>query len=290
MTTYYIEKRQSMDTIKLTIPGFSIACRTWGNPQKPPVLALHGWLDNANSFAPLASYLENDFYFIAVDLPGHGHSSHLPEGCHYHFFDGIFVVIEIINALHIEKVHLLGHSMGACLASLVGGVIPERLSSLSLIEGLGPFSLPEETACQQLKEFTHLLNQKDKQTKGYDSINNAALARSFKGYVSFDIAKILCERSLIDRDGKFYWRHDPRLLVRSPLRMTEKQILSCLEEITVKTYLILSSNGFSFDPEITHNRIEAVKNLTVKKMDGGHHIHMEKPEAVSKLLAKFLSV
>ncbi|CAM2742383.1 lipase LipA (L.pneumophila) [Legionella steigerwaltii] len=278
-----------MNTLTLTIPGFSIACKAWGNPDKPTILALHGWLDNANSFAPLAPYLENNFHFVAVDLPGHGHSSHLPEGCHYHFFDGIFVVIEIINALKLDKVHLLGHSMGACLASLVGGVVPERFLSLSLIEGLGPFSNPAETACQQLREYAHFLAQKGKDSKGYDHIDSAALARAFKGYVSLDIAKILCERSLIEKKGKFYWRHDQRLLERSPLRMTETQILSCLQEITAKTYLLLSSRGFAFDTEIIDNRIKAVEKLTLKKMDGGHHIHMEQPEIISKLLADFIN-
>ncbi|WP_392536307.1 alpha/beta fold hydrolase [Legionella sp. 227] len=277
-----------MKMLTLAIPGFSIACKIWGNPDKPTILALHGWLDNANSFAPLAPYLENDFHFVAVDLPGHGHSSHLPKGCHYHFFDGIFIVIELINALKLDKVHLLGHSMGACLASLVGGVVPERFLSLCLIEGLGPFSHPAETACQQLREYAHFLVQKSKKSKGYDHINSAALARAFKGYVSLDIAKILCERSLIEKKGKFYWRHDQRLLERSPLRMTETQILSCLQEITAKTYLLLSSRGFAFDTEIMNTRIETVKNLTLKTMDGGHHIHMEQPEVISKLLADFM--
>lgn len=277
-----------MNTLTLSIPGFSIACKIWGNSDKPTILALHGWLDNANSFAPLATYLESDFQVVAVDLPGHGHSSHLPEGCHYHFFDGIFIVIEIINALKLDKVHLLGHSMGACLASLVGGVTPERFLSLSLIEGLGPFSNPAETACQQLREYAHVLSQKSKESKGYDHINSAALARAFKGYVSLDIAKILCERSLLENKGKFYWRHDQRLLVRSPLRMTETQILSCLREITAKTYLLLSSNGFSFDADIMNQRVQAVKDLTLKKMEGGHHIHMEQPEVISKLLASFI--
>ena len=274
-----------MNTLTLSIPGFSIACKIWGNPDKPTILALHGWLDNANSFAPLATYLESDFQVVAVDLPGHGHSSHLPEGCHYHFFDGIFIVIEIINALKLDKVHLLGHSMGACLASLVGGVATERFLSLSLIEGLGPFSNPEETACQQLREYAHVLSQKSKESKGYDHINSATLARAFKGYVSLDIAKILCERSLLENKGKFYWRHDQRLLVRSPLRMTETQILSCLREITAKTYLLLSSNGFSFDADIMNQRVQAVKGLTLKKMEGGHHIHMDQAEVISKLLA-----
>lgn len=277
-----------MKELNLTIPGFSIAGKTWGNPKKPAILALHGWLDNANSFALIAPYLQNDFYFIAVDLPGHGYSDHLPIGCNYHFFEAIFTIIELINALKLDKVHILGHSMGACLGSLLAGVVPERLLSLYLIEALGPFSAPAETACKQLKTYAHFLRLKNSaQSKGYQRFDDAVLARSAKGYVSLDIAQILCERALIEKDGVFYWRHDKRLLASSPLRMTEEQILSCLQNIQAKTELLLSSDGFYFDEKIIDNRIKMVKNIKVKKLNGGHHIHMEQPEVVSQLLADY---
>lgn len=277
-------------TFNLSIPGFTIACSERGNPKNPPILAIHGWLDNANSFTPIAKFLEEEFYLIAIDLPGHGHSSHLPEGCPYHFLDGIFIIIEILNALKMDKVHLLGHSMGACLASLVAGIVPERFLTLNLIEGLGPFSQPAETACNQLRGYAHLLPHKSKLNKGYDSVANAALVRAIKGYVSLDIAKILCERSLIEKEGRFYWRHDSRLLVRSSLMMTETQVLSCLQQITANTLLIMANQGFSFDPEISTNRIKAVKNLQLKEMIGGHHIHMEQPEMTSQLITEFIKM
>ncbi|HIC7378090.1 TPA: alpha/beta fold hydrolase [Legionella pneumophila] len=277
-----------MKTKILSIPGLSIACKIWGNPDNPPIFALHGWLDNANSFDDIAQYLQHDYYFIAVDLPGHGHSSHLPPGCIYHFTDGIFTVVEIINALGLNKLHLLGHSMGACLGSLVAGVAPDRFLSLSLIEGLGPFSHPAETACQQLPKYLDYLSQKQsKKAKGYNKFEHAALARSVKGYVSLDIAKSLCERGIQQENGLYYWRHDRRLLAPSPLQMTETQVLSCLTEIKAQTYLIWASKGFSFDSDKMKARIQAVKNIKIERLDGGHHIHMEKPEVISQLLAKF---
>lgn len=274
--------------MELSISGLTIACKTWGNPEHPPIIALHGWLDNANSFDYLAQSLQDSYYFIAIDLPGHGHSSHLPPHSTYHFIDGIFIVVQVINALKLNKVHLLGHSMGACLGSLVAGVAPERFLSLSLIEGLGPFSSPEETACQQLSKYLDTLTHKKiKAPKGYPKFDSAALARSIKGYVSFDIAKLLCERGVKEDNGVFYWRHDRRLLEPSPLRMTELQILSCLKNIKAKTCLLWASKGFSFDSELMQERIKAVRNLKIEHLDGGHHIHMEKPEVVSKLLAEF---
>jgi pimeloyl-ACP methyl ester carboxylesterase len=279
-----------MNEIKINIPGFTIAGKTWGNPKKPVILALHGWLDNANSFVPVAPFLQEDYYFIAIDFPGHGYSSHLPEGCNYHFFDGIFIIINLINALKIDKVHLLGHSMGACISSLVGGVTPELFHSIFLIEALGPFSAPEETACTQLAAYAQLLQQyqHSEKSKGHAHIESMIYARASKGYVSEEIAKLLCERAVIEKNGRFHWRHDRRLLTKSPLRMTEEQILSCLRDINVPTYLLLSHGGFSFDPFIMEQRIKTVNNLEVKKLNGGHHIHMEEPEAVAQLLVDFI--
>ncbi|CEG58023.1 alpha/beta fold hydrolase [Legionella fallonii] len=277
-----------MNSQELVIPGLSIAYKTWGNPENPPIIALHGWLDNANSFDPLAEYLKNNYYFIAIDFPGHGHSAHLPQSSNYHFIDGIFIIVQIINALKLDKVHLIGHSMGACLASIVGGIAPNRFLSIGLIEGLGPFSHPDESACEQLTTYLdYLTHQEIKKTKGYHEFEHAALARSLKGYVSFEIAKILCQRALVKKHGIYYWRHDKRLLAPSPLRMTEQQILSCLKQISAKTCLIWASKGFSFDSKLMQERIKTVSNLKIMHLDGGHHIHMEQPELVGQLLTDF---
>lgn len=277
-----------MSTLKINIPGFSIAYRAWGDPKNPPVIALHGWLDNANSFEPIAKYLEEHYYIIAIDLPGHGLSSHPPPGMHYHFIDGIFTVVQIIIALNLPKVHLLGHSLGACLASLLAGIAPQYLLSLSLIEALGPLTKPAESSPIQLSNYLNTLLSKELgPQKAYKSMENAARARALKGYVSLDIAKLFCLRGLMEKDGAYYWRHDKRLLSPSPLQMTECQVLACLKKIQAKTFLLLANSGFAFNDEVVDKRMKAINDLTVKRMDGGHHVHMEQPKIVAELLTNF---
>ena len=202
--------------------------------------------------------------------------------------DGILTLIQILNALKLNRVHLLGHSMGACLASLAAGVAPERFLSVALIEGLGPFSHPADTACKQLSDYLDYLTKKEpKKSKGYDSFDKAARARAVKGYVSLGIAQKLCERGLREEQGFFYWRHDERLFVPSPLRMTEEQILACLQQVTAKTCLIIASEGFSFEVKLMQNRAKIMQHLDVKRLEGGHHIHMEEPEMVAGVLVDF---
>jgi pimeloyl-ACP methyl ester carboxylesterase len=271
---------------ELTIPGFTIACKAWGDSKLPPMIALHGWLDNANSFDALAPYLENRYYLVAIDLPGHGLSSHIPEGCYYHFIDGIFNTLKIIQALDFDRIHLLGHSMGACLASLIAGVVPDQILSMTLIEALGPLAAPQESCCAQLTNFyQHALNVDDKKERPYPSLSRAAEARAARGYLSLEHAAILCQRGVRQEGDSFYWRHDRRLLYANPLRMTEVQVLSCLSNITTPSRLIWAKEGFDFCEDVIKEREKAVKNLEIFHLPGGHHIHMETPDKIAQCMA-----
>ena len=102
-----------------TLPGLR-----WGSASDTPVLALHGWLDNASSFAPLAAHLAG-FRLLALDLPGHGHSQHRPPGMRYHLVDYVPAVLEAAEALDFESGLIMGHSLGGAIAGLVAIAAPE---------------------------------------------------------------------------------------------------------------------------------------------------------------------
>ena len=56
------------------INGLKLAGLSWGKPGDRPLLALHGWLDNAASFSLLAP-LMTGYHVVALDLTGHGRLS-----------------------------------------------------------------------------------------------------------------------------------------------------------------------------------------------------------------------
>jgi pimeloyl-ACP methyl ester carboxylesterase len=118
-----------------------LACRLWGPPDGEPTLALHGWLDNAASFDLLAPLLPR-LRICALDLPGHGRSQHRPAGVVYHFVDYVADVLAAADALGWSRFILMGHSLGAGIATLVSAIAPERVSKAVLIEGLGPQASP----------------------------------------------------------------------------------------------------------------------------------------------------
>lgn len=70
--------------VEIPMPWGVVKGQIFGDPFKKhltPILAVHGYLDNSNSFKPLAQYLcRDEYYIISIDLPGHGFSSKLPSG------------------------------------------------------------------------------------------------------------------------------------------------------------------------------------------------------------------
>ncbi|MEZ5601350.1 MAG: alpha/beta fold hydrolase [Candidatus Competibacteraceae bacterium] len=97
------------EELELQTPYLRLAARAWGPLDGVPVLALHGWLDNAASFDALAPLLPNT-RLVALDLTGHGRSEHRPAGVHYHFVDFIPDVVAAADALGWNRFALLGHS------------------------------------------------------------------------------------------------------------------------------------------------------------------------------------
>jgi hypothetical protein len=98
-----------MRELKVSTSGLELAALSWGEPDAPPLLMLHGWLDNAASFALLAPYLAERFHVIALDLPGHGGSRHFPGSMIYQHVDYARAVLGAVDALALPRFHLLGH-------------------------------------------------------------------------------------------------------------------------------------------------------------------------------------
>ena len=93
------------DTLSLPMPWGVLEALHWRNPGAPRILCLHGWLDNAASFIPLADSLAG-FELLALDFAGHGLSSHRPEDSRYYFADYVFDVDQVMQQLEIGRAHV----------------------------------------------------------------------------------------------------------------------------------------------------------------------------------------
>ncbi len=265
-----------------------IAAKQWGDPDGIPVLALHGWLDNAASFDMLAPRL-NGIHLIAVDMPGHGISEPRPPGIPYHFIDSIPEVVAIADALGWRRFSLLAHSLGAGIAAVAAGTVPERIERLALIEGLGPWSGEAEDCPAQLAEATgHLLYKERQRAPRYASLEEAARARQNAGDLSFESALALARRGTLKVGDRFTWRSDRRLTYRSPIYLTESQVRAFLKRIAAPTLLIWGEAGLDSPRQHLEERKALVADLDFRRLPGGHHLHMDNPEPVAEAVQAFL--
>lgn len=72
--------KREWEEIKIDVPWGFVAGKWYGDRNQTPVIALHGWQDNAGSFDRLIPLLPPCIPILAIDLPGHGKSSHYPTG------------------------------------------------------------------------------------------------------------------------------------------------------------------------------------------------------------------
>jgi pimeloyl-ACP methyl ester carboxylesterase len=97
-----------------------------------PILLVHGLGATKGSFLPTVAALAGSFRTIALDLPGFG-DSFKPLGARYHppFFARC--VVELMDALGIDRAHVVGNSMGGRVALELGLRHPERVGRLALL-------------------------------------------------------------------------------------------------------------------------------------------------------------
>lgn len=265
---------------QFTLPGGrQLAARCWHDSQLPPVLALHGWLDNAATFDLLAPLLA-DYHVVALDFAGHGHSDHRAPGTRYHLLDHVDDVLAVLDQLGWSQCYLLGHSMGAGVAALCAAALPERVPALVMIDGLGPYTgepaqlvADMRAAVLEWREFEHQVP-----SRLMASVEVAVRAR-MQGLlpVGEQAARLLCARALRAEGEGWVWRTDRRLRLRSPLYFSEQQVCAVLAGIQVPVLLILAEQGLPFHqrPEAYAARLAALQTARIEYLPGGHHLHLD---------------
>lgn len=261
----------SVEEIRLSLPHIELAAHLFGPQDGIPVIALHGWLENANSFARLAPKLEG-LRILALDMAGHGHSDHRPPGSAYGLPDYAHDVLQVAEQMGWERFSLLGHSLGAIISVIVAAAVPQRVSRLALIDGLvPPVGEPESVVERMGAALQAQLTRQSKRKPVYPDMDRAVEAR-MKGMVavSREAAELLAQRGLMPVPGGYTWRSDSRLTLPSAIRLTRAQALSFVTAVRCPAQLIVAEEGM-----LAQNReLLASVPFTVTSLPGGHHLHL----------------
>ncbi|XP_065814618.1 serine hydrolase-like protein isoform X2 [Labrus bergylta] len=164
----YLQTRtvtQAVSELSVPVPWGEIRGRVWGPDHGRPVLCLHGWADNCGTFNTLIPFLPKEYRYVAVDLAGHGQSSHRPPGVFYAFPSYVMDVRRVVDALQWSKFSIIGHSMGGNIAGMFSALYPEMVDSIVLLDSYGFLPSDQKEIPEVMRKGMDEMLQYEKKTE-----------------------------------------------------------------------------------------------------------------------------
>jgi len=119
-----------------TVNGLKLHYLDYGDAAKPPLVCIHGLSGNAHSFDGLAPHLAGAYHVLAIDVRGRGDSQWGPAG-DYNAPVYVSDLAALLEALGIDRVTLIGTSMGGIISMMYAGGYPEKVARL-VLNDVGP--------------------------------------------------------------------------------------------------------------------------------------------------------
>jgi lipase len=185
-------------------------------------------------------------------------------------------VIDLLDALGLDRVPLVGHSFGGATALHVTARAPERVARLALLDpstGLSPVTC-EEVAIEELEPQT------------WPDLD-AARADFAEAWPSPEGVDIEVPANFVQSaDGRWRRRYSIPMAVTAWSEMSRRPVLP---PPCTRTLLLRATKADFVSPELVaalRDRLGA--DLTVHEIDSGHLLYFERPAEVGALLREFL--
>ncbi|KAK5641240.1 hypothetical protein RI129_009787 [Pyrocoelia pectoralis] len=286
---------EEFEEIAIEVPWGHIAGKWWGARDVQPILAIHGWQDNAGSFDALAPLLIGpNVSILSIDLPGHGMSSHHPKGQPYYiYWDGLIHTRRIVKHFKWEKVSIMGHSLGGGIGFMYASIFPnevDKLISLDLVcPPLGEAVNSFEQKVELFLKYESLHHSCNPQYE-YDKMINITV-HGYEDQLTRKSCKILMKRGMKPtRENTSIYRFCRDPVLKSVITMFSlEQVCAFAVQITCKVLNIKALDCIQatyYDTVLDKIRTNA--QVDYHRVSGNHFVHLNNPERVSGIISKFL--
>ncbi|WKZ36417.1 MAG: alpha/beta hydrolase [Anaerolineales bacterium] len=234
------------------------------NPQRPPIILIHGAGGTYLSWPPQIRRLAGEKIY-APDLPGHGQS----EGTGRRSIEEYAgAVINFMDAENIQDAALAGISMGSAIALMLALKHPKRMAGLVLIGGGAKMPVAKNTL----------------ETIGNPDTFDAAVE-----FVNSSFFSPTASPDLIRLSRQGLLKTDPSVLLGDFLACNQFDATSRLSEIRIPTLVLCGEKDKMMPPKFSGFLRDSVSNARLHLVpSAGHMLQLEKPDIVADLLKKFM--
>ncbi len=291
----------------LALRGIRLHLRCWGEPaeaapHRPLLVLLHGWMDVGASFQFLVDALARVEGFerccVAPDWRGYG-LTESPAADSYWFPDYLGDLDALLDALCPDApVDLLGHSMGGNVVMSYAGARPGRVRRAINLEGFG---LPRLEASQAPARTARWLDElkTPQSVRDFASAEEVAqrLLRNDPLLPPDKAAWLAKQWARPDGSGRWRVLGDPAHRRVNPIPYRVDEHLAHWEAIRAPLLWVEGDRstpeqwwGDRYSKAEFHARLDRVA-LAERHVVGpaGHNLHHDQPEALARLLARFLA-
>ncbi|MBP2325640.1 lipase [Kibdelosporangium banguiense] len=240
-----------------------------------PLLALHGLSGHGGRWRRFAASQLDGFRVIAPDLRGHGASVAYPP---WNLEQFVADVLGVMDGLGLERVPVMGHSYGGAISVHLAAAAPERVERLVLVDpalGLDPVEgLQDAEEARQDKFFDDLAAARASQLDRWPFASDEQLQDE------------LDTNFVQGEDGRWRRNYVAAMAVTAWSEMSRPLLIP---PRTVPTLLLPALQADFVSPSMVEAyRAVLGDNLTVREIDCGHSIHLERPEEMGKVVNAFL--
>ena len=282
-------KKLLFEELTFDLTGRVVAAKRWGNKKGMPVIALHGWMDNANTFDPLAPLLP-ELDLVAMDFAGHGLSDHRRWDSMYLTIAHVQDVLLVAEKLGWSEFNIMAHSMGANISYLLAGIFPEKINKLICLDGMTTYMETEKSIQFMRAEIESVLSRKAGKLKYFSSLDDMARRVTEATDHEKNTARMLVERGHKNTDKGFTWRTDPRLRKRGGVGFSMEQLVFMTSQITADVLLLTATKGNKWFSDSLEKIVPINKKIQLIEIEGHHHVHMSDPDKVAEIIRPFLAL
>jgi pimeloyl-ACP methyl ester carboxylesterase len=267
------------DTARIVAPdGVELSYLDWRGHGEP-ILFLHGGALTAHSWDLVCLGLRDQWRCLALDMRGHGDSGWADE---YRIETGIDDISALVATNTVERLHLVGNSLGGVVAAHYAAAHPSRVASLTLVD-VGPSVNFDAT--QTIRDFIdHVDGASD-----FDSAVEAGMNMSPR--IDREALEYRLLHSMRQKeDRRLYWKQDRRRMHDYGYFLGKvEEIARVAPQIAAPVLVMRGARSRVFSDEAARECAELFANgHWLQIADSGHNIQEANPAGLVTALNAFL--